>query len=338
MYHAITRGWLQHLDRERFEVTLFSLGQKQDSMTSEAGTLVERFEAGPRPLADWIRTIGGAGCDALIYPELGMNSPCLALASLRLAPRQYAAWGHPETSGLPTMDGFLSAEAFEPADAEEHYSERLWRLPRLGVHCRPHGVVAVPAALDELGITRDGPLFVCPGVPFKYRPDDDAVLVDIAQRLGRCRFVFFQFEVAELSHKLQARIGAAFRQAGLDPAQYLVLVPWQPRAAFFGLLRAADAYLDTVGFSGFNSLMQAIECQLPCVSYEGRFMRGRLGSGILRHMGLDELVAVDRRSFADMAVRLGASAGYGQRFATGFAKRSRCCTAMLAPSMHSRGY
>ena len=41
------------------------------------------------------------------------------------------AWGHPMTSGLPTIDAFLSADAMEPPDAQDHYSEELVRLPGL---------------------------------------------------------------------------------------------------------------------------------------------------------------------------------------------------------------
>jgi predicted O-linked N-acetylglucosamine transferase (SPINDLY family) len=147
-------------------------------------------------------------------------------------------------------------------------------------------------------------------VPFKYRPQDDGVLVEIARRLGRCTFVFFQHEVAELSHKLRARISAAFRSAKLDPANFLVWIPWLPRDAFFGLLRQADVYLDTIGFSGFNTMMQAIECHLPCVTYEGRFMRGRLGSGILRRLGMTELVATEKTRYVDLAVNLATNAEY----------------------------
>jgi protein O-GlcNAc transferase len=233
-----------------------------------------------------------------------MNETTLALAATRLAQRQFAAWGHPETSGLPTIDGYLSADLFEPPEAQDHYSEPLIRLPHLGVHCDPHGVTPMDIDLRALGIPPDGPVFICPGVPFKYRPQHDWVLVEIARRLGRGTFVFFRHEAAELSRKLQERIAAAFRSAGVDPARHLLTIPWQPRAAFFGLLRQADVYLDTIGFSGFNTMMQAVECRLPCVTYEGRFMRGRLGSGILTCVGLAELVAADCRRYIDLAVGL----------------------------------
>jgi protein O-GlcNAc transferase len=304
VFNAILSGWLRCLDRERFEITLFHVGSKQDSLTLTTSTAMDHFETGVRPVADWARAIRDRQFDAVIYPEIGMNETTLALASLRLAQRQFAAWGHPETSGLPTIDGYLSADLFEPPDAQDHYAERLVRLPNLGVHCQPYEIVSAPVDLESLAIPRDCPLFICPGVPFKYRPQDDQIFVEIARRVGRCTFVFFQHEAAELSHKLHGRIAAAFKTANLDPARYLRSISWQPRAAFFGLLRQADVYLDTIGFSGFNTMMQAIECHLPCVTHDGRFMRGRLGSGILRRLGMAHLVAADKENYVDLAVKL----------------------------------
>jgi predicted O-linked N-acetylglucosamine transferase (SPINDLY family) len=40
------------------------------------------------------------------------------------------------------------------------------------------------------------------------------------------------------------------------------------------------------------------------VAYEGRFLRGRLASGMLRHLGLDELVATDEAQYVELAVAL----------------------------------
>ena len=61
-----------------------------------------------------------------------MDATTAKLAALRLAPVQAASWGHPETSGLPTIDYYLSAQALEPADAQENYTEKLVALPNLG--------------------------------------------------------------------------------------------------------------------------------------------------------------------------------------------------------------
>jgi protein O-GlcNAc transferase len=308
VFNALVQGWLHCLDRTQFEITLFGVGSKQDEVTRTAATAVDVAEIGARPLDAWIRIIRERDLDALIYPEIGMNETTMALAALRLAPRQFAAWGHPETSGFPTIDGYLSAELFEPGDAQNHYTERLIRLPNLGVHYRPHAVEPTTIDLRSFGIDGAAPVLVCPGVPFKYAPKDDRILVEIARGLRQCTFVFFQHESADLSRKLHGRMAAAFEEAQLEPAKFLRLIPWQPRPAFFGLLQRADVYLDTIGFSGFNTMMQAIECDLPCVTYQGKFMRGRLGSGILDRLGLSQWIARDRQQYIDLAVELGSNA------------------------------
>ena len=56
--------------------------------------------------------------------------------------------------------------------------------------------------------------------------------------------------------------------------------------------------------------MQAVECRLPIVTREGRFMRGRLTSGILQRMGMRELIAETEDEYVNLAVRLAQDAEY----------------------------
>ncbi len=313
VFAALVQGWLRCLDRRRFEIHVFSLGSKRDAVTQMARADVDHFDQEPRTVADWATLIEDRQLDALMFPEVGMDADTLALATLRLAPRQFASWGHPETTGMPTIDYYLSADGFEPPDADDHYTEQLIRLPNLGVHYQPHAITPASVDIAQYGIPGDVPVFICPGTPFKYRPQDDEVLVDIARRLGRCAFVFFKHDKAELSRRLHARMAAAFRLAALEPAQFLIWVPWLPRAAFLGLMRQADVYLDTIGFSGFNTVMQAVQVHLPVVTLEGRFMRGRLGSGILRRLGMPELIAATKTHYVDIAVTLAEDVAYRTR-------------------------
>jgi predicted O-linked N-acetylglucosamine transferase (SPINDLY family) len=52
---------------------------------------------------------------------------------------------------------------------------------------------------------------------------------------------------------------------------------------------------------------------LPVVGYEGRFMRGRFASGILRHMGLSELVATTETQYVELVAKLARDVAYLQR-------------------------
>jgi predicted O-linked N-acetylglucosamine transferase (SPINDLY family) len=69
-------------------------------------------------------------------------------------------------------------------------------------------------------------------------------------------------------------------------------------------MRGATVYLDTIGYSGFNTAIQAVECGLPIVTRDGRYLRGRFASGILRRLGLPELVASTEEEYVGLAVRM----------------------------------
>jgi predicted O-linked N-acetylglucosamine transferase (SPINDLY family) len=303
VWNAITRGWVTQLDRQRFEIHLFKLAPAADAQTERARRLVDHFVEGARSPESWAATIAEHRLDALIYPEIGMDSMTTKLAAQRLAPLQAATWGHPETTGLPTIDAFLSADLLEPAEADGHYTERLVRLPNLGVCCERSSVSPVAPELAAWGLPDDEPLLLCAGTPFKYSPRHDAVWARIASGLRRGRLVFFRGGNAPMSELLEQRLRKAFERAGTDPAR-LRFIPTLDRARFFGLMHRATLYLDSIGFSGFNTALQAIECGLPVVSCEGEFMRGRLGSGPLRRMGVLSTLAVSEDDYVERVLRL----------------------------------
>lgn len=310
VWHAIVRGWFQMLDQSRFPLLAFCLDPEEDDETRVARALATRFEQGHIGLNRWRDVIADARPDVLIYPEIGMDPMSLKLASLRLARVQVAAWGHPQTTGLPTIDHYLSAEAMEPPQAQEHYTEKLLALPNLGCHVAR---IAMPPAAADLAawhVDSAVPLLISPGSPFKYAPEHDWVFAEIARRLGHCQLLFFRYRVRSLAERFETRLRGAFGARGLDFDRYAKFIPWQGKAEFHALLGRADAYLDTIGFSGFNTALQAVQCELPVVTVEGRFLRGRLASGILRRMELHELVAHDGERYVELAVRLASDAAY----------------------------
>jgi len=325
VWNAITKGWIRHLDKSRFEIYLFHLGTLSDEETLRARGDVAHFEDSPKNLQAWVQAISEANLDALIYPEIGMHPLTTQLASLRLAPVQAATWGHPETTGLPSMDLYLSADGLEPAEAQGNYSEKLVRLPNLGVCSDPLTPSIAMPDLRSLGLPSDQPLLLCPGTPFKYSPLHDQVWARIAKGLptgtaGRLwsritkrgsagsggRLVFFRSASRSMDSLFEQRLRRAFDRERVAFDAHVSIIPNLPRAQFFGLLQHSALMLDTLVFSGYNTALQAIECGLPVLAREGDFMRGRLASGIMRRMGLPELVATTDEAFIEMAIRLAA--------------------------------
>ena len=308
VWDVILRGLLKHLDRKRFSPACYNTGWRRDRETVQAERLVDRFERGPKTLPQWVQEIAADAPDVLVYPEIGMDPMTVKLASLRLAPVQMTAWGHPFTSGLPSMDYFLSGELLEPPDAADHYAEKLVRLPNLGCYFEPLGIEADEVELSGIGIPEETgvPLLVSCQQVSKYHPAHDELYVRIAQAVGRCRIIFIQVaRTQEASLLFRERLERAFRAAGVNPDDYLNFVPTLPRRKFLGVLKKMDVYLDTPAFSGFTTAIQALACGgLPVVTIEGEFLRNRLAAAILRRIDVTETIAADLDQYVELVARL----------------------------------
>jgi len=82
------------------------------------------------------------------------------------------------------------------------------------------------------------------------------------------------------------------------------VVPPVPIEDFSALLRCADVYLDSIGWSGGNTTLEALACGLPVVTMPTGLMRGRHSAAILQHMGLGSHVAGSVEDFVARAVQL----------------------------------
>jgi len=303
VWNAITKGFVENFDKERFDFHFFHLGNYEDQATGIARALSKSFTNGPLGLLEWVGKIQNRQMDVLIYPEIGMHQLTTQLATMRLAPLQLAFWGHPETTGLNTIDYYVSGECLEADGSQKYYSEKLLKLSNLGCYSLPYSGPISRPHLRSLGIDEYRPILLCPGSPFKYQPQYDHVFIEIAQANPNCQFVFFDFPNTP-THILNNRLRDQFKKANLAFDKQVIVLPLLKPDAFYGLLKKADVFMDTIGFSGFNTALQAIECHLPIVTIEGQFMRGRLASGILKRLGILELIANDEEEYVSLVNKL----------------------------------
>ncbi|MEO7641472.1 MAG: hypothetical protein ABIU07_08665, partial [Ramlibacter sp.] len=304
VWHAVLRGWVEHLDREQFVLEIFHVGEGRDAETEWAERQVARLHHRLGDWMAWAKAVSDGRFDVLIYPEIGMDATTVRLAALRLARIQLASWGHPLTTGLPTIDGYISAQAFEQEGSQTHYNEPLLALPRLGCSYRAYGTTPRPVDLAALGVAPGDRVLLCAGTSFKYAPRDDQLYIEIARRCRPCKLLFFSAPGDLKASVLKERLRQAFTAAGTDFDASVRFIPWLAQDQFFGLLKQSHMLLDSPGFSGFNTAMQAVECDTPIVAWEGRFMRGRFASAILRELGLQEWIADSHAGFADRVLAL----------------------------------
>jgi tetratricopeptide (TPR) repeat protein len=310
VWEAITCGLVTELPRNGVDVTLYYSHDSSEQVAVPPGVRIRKFS--DDLLITKVKELISDANKVLIYPELGMTTGPIQLAGQRLSPVQMASWGHPETSGLSTIDYFISAEVFESTDSTQHYREQLICLPGIGTYYDPQYVRGEEVSLETFGLDPKKPIVLNPGTPFKYDTNFDDLLVRLASNCHDLQLVFFRHTVASgLSDTLFERLKERLTALPKDRCR-LLLLDWLSPEKFHGLLRQATVVLDTIHFSGFNTMGQALLNDAPVVTLEGRYLRGRLGSGILRHIGLDELVCQTEDEYIALAEKLLRDVEYNQ--------------------------
>lgn len=297
----LSQGYIEHFDREKFDVVLFQIPGKRDGMTD----VIERAADHVVPLhkqldRDW-DIIAAQELDCLFYLDIGMDPYTYFLSFARLAPVQAVTIGHAESSGVPNIDYFLSSQLTEPTDGAEHYSEQLVKLSYLPTYYyRPEMPYRVYTRSDyELP---DGPnLYVYPQTLFKLHPSFDETLGEILRRDPDGRLVCIDDGMGgHLNKRLIARLG----QSCPDVVDRILFVPKMPYEKFLGLLSLADAILDNPFLSGTNSGLEAFGVGAPIVAWSGRYCSGNCVTACYKQMGLSDLIATDEQGFIERALRL----------------------------------
>jgi predicted O-linked N-acetylglucosamine transferase (SPINDLY family) len=306
-------GWLENHSRDEFDIHCYHVGRKVDHLTHYLRSLSHHFHYFSGNMEAAARQLDEDNLHLLVYSDIGMAPITLQLAALRLAPIQCKGWGHPVTTGLPTIDYYLSSDLMEPESAQDHYSETLVRLPNLALCYRPPQLPETPKSRRDLKLPDDRFLYLSTQSIFKYLPQHDDIYPRIAKAVPHACFVFLANESESATAKFRLRLKNAFAEFGLVADQYYLISKRLNFKDFLSLNMVSDVLLDSLEWSGGKTTLEALTCSLPVVTLPGRFMRGRHAYAMLKMMGLIETIAKDKASYCEIAVRLAQDSAFFSR-------------------------
>lgn len=284
-------GWFQH-HSDAFEKYAFNVGDLEDPVSLEFKKAADHYyhlTGNIQKAAEFIRALD---LDVLIFTDIGMSGMDYQYASLRLARVQCTAWGHPVTSGLPTIDYYISSEYMEPEDGDAHYTEKLVRLPRTGLCYPKTKFSASEKSRTDLGLP-DGFLPLMGQNLQKWVPKDDYLLEEIAKRFTK-PIVFVAAGRPAWTEIFESRM----RKAKIP----YIMVPRLNGSDYNRLIELSDVSLDPPAWSGGNTSIEALTVRTPVISLPGAYMRGRHSLAFHKVAGSDALVASSPEEYVEFAL------------------------------------
>jgi protein O-GlcNAc transferase len=291
-------------------------GQKLAQDVRGACTKYTAFAA-DETLIGWAEGIRRDQPDVVVFLDPIMDINMYLLACFRLAPVQMATWGHPDTTGLPFIDYYVTSELFEESldRAEMNYSEtpilmksmgfvyklvdELFGYPLVGYFAGLHrhtfrGLFGIPREANVYGVT---------GYAFKIYPGMDAIFSRVLSEDPAGVLVLMQGKKRALFDQVLARVQGA---VGPEAAKRILVVPHQDDMQnYLKLVHAFDVVLETRPFGGCISSFESFFCGRCVVTWPSLKLCGRFTQGLYRRMQIaDPPIATGPDDYVSLAVRL----------------------------------
>ncbi|CAH0485062.1 unnamed protein product [Peronospora farinosa] len=254
--------------------------------------------------------------DVLIYPELGMDKTTYFVSLARLAPVQAVWWGNADTSGVPTMDYYLTSE-FEHSSVNSHYSEVVYCFKGTGIYHRlpilpkntsnrdkiRHGIE------ERFDIPADFHFYLAIESIIHIHPDFDVAVAEILDKDKKAHF----FLLSTSSRKAwKTQLQARMESAGViaDRLHFLVDVDQKQEPK---LMQAADAVLSSLHLTRPRASLQAFAAGAPVVTFPNELWASRITYGFYQQMGINDLIATSLDEYVALAIKLATNAAFHEK-------------------------
>jgi predicted O-linked N-acetylglucosamine transferase (SPINDLY family) len=215
---------------------------------------------------------------------------------------QCVTWGHPATTGIDTVDYFISHADCETEESRASYTEKLFCLSAKAA-CTCYARPTLPK-LDSTraayGIEDGWNLYYCPQPPFKLHPDFDQVLHGILSRDPHGQVLLLR-GVAPGTEQLLWQRWAHLPNTEKNRIRFIDPLPF---ADYIRMFELADVILDTPHFSGGNSSVEALAVGAVVVTLPSPFLKGRLTYAWYRRIGITDCIAQSLEEYVQIAVQL----------------------------------
>lgn len=310
-------GWLarwlmQHHDREHFQINGYfivcdpvndPLHEWYLNQFSKAYKSKDVLEIAEQIYQDEI--------DILIdLDSLTLDLSCDVMA-LKPAPIQ-VTWLGWDASGIPTIDYFIADSFVLPDSAQEHYAEKIWRLPQTYIAVDGFEVGVPSIRREELEIESDAVVYLTAQRGYKRHPDLARLQMQIIKEVPNSYFLIKGGSIEKSIKNLFIQIA---EEVGVDSSRLRFLPLVNSEAVHRANLSIADVVLDTYPYNGATTTLEVLWMGIPLVTRVGEQFAARNSYTMMMNAGITEGIAWTDEEYVEWGIRLGKDEALRQQIA-----------------------
>jgi protein O-GlcNAc transferase len=292
--------FFNQLDRSRFHLTLFPTEFRAELRAVRIHNLADNCI----PLIDLtddqaVVLIQSEQIDVLVDASGHTALDRLGIFARRAAPVQISYIGYWSTTGLTEMDWVLSDPGCDPGCYDAHFTEGLWRLPRLTVS------YIGDRSLPESGWKPDPDGTIWLGSFNRYskiRKQALALWAGVLHGLPEAKLLLEDSAIHQ--EETHQRILGVLAGHGIEAGRVQFIPYIRGHERHMVLYDRLDIALDTVPFNSGTTAYDALWMGVPLVALEGDWLGGKMGCGILTALGQPQWIAQDAAQYAAIVAAL----------------------------------
>lgn len=302
---------------EPYLEALIELSRRQTVTFIVIGKIPELFKQ-----EQWMRVVSVPNDLMLIYQALERHSPHLliyadlgphqmhtyALASQRLAPVQMALGSYPSTTGLSSIDFFLSLADLESEEAASHYLEKLQGIA--GTPLKSSGLPERFIERKNFRLLSQGGNYLCALPVSNLHQDFPALLAQILSLDPQGQILIPTYPHEQVNRHFAQRFAAEYP----EQSKRLHFLPPLRELGWLSLMREVDVVLDPIYIGIFAAGWKYIELGTPIVSWRAPRLSGRFCSSLYGRLGLEDSIVESLDDYAATAVALAQDAEAKARY------------------------
>ena len=291
-----------HHDRKRVELFAYSNSVIQDAVTIRLHPLAEHWVQITGVNDTIVRDrIEADGIDVLIDLSGHTSGNRLGVFARRAAPVQAYYLGYFASTGLTEMDYWIGDEIVTPPETDRHFSEQVWRLPRVSWSYNAKGAPPPEWRPDTGGAVRIGGF----NQLGKLTPATLALWARILHALPEGRLLLKTKELADIDSRqriLDAMAGHGISSDRIELRGLSDTPRWREHMAYYDRM---DIVLDPVGaMGGVTSTCDALWMGVPVITLIGDRVTSRATAAIVNAIGHPEWIAHSEDEYLDKVVAL----------------------------------
>lgn len=292
---------IKHHDHQKFEIYCYGEIKKVDEITEEIQSSCDHWRS-TLGLTDEqvIEQIKQDQIDILIDLAGHTDDNRLPIFFSKPAPIQASYLGYFATTGIPTIDYWITDHHLHPVDTEEKTSETIWRLPRCYVAYQPSPealeVNPLPALSSEY-IT-----FGCLNNFSKLNPFLLSLWAKILQALPQSRLILKSHYHNLDDPEEKQSVELFLQEQGLNLEQVELIDSPTLAEDYFALYHRIDIHLDTFPYNGCTTTCDALWMGVPVLTLAGDRKIQRMGNSLLQAIGLGDWIAHSPEEYVNKAI------------------------------------